>query len=497
MAVQLRTRWPEWTVLALYATLVACAIPFHEPWADEAQAWQLARSLSLPALFHTYIRYEGTPGLWYLLLWILIRVHLSYTALHWLCGAIAFGANALLILKSPFPRYLKLTLPFTYFLLFQYAVIARSYVLVPLLLYVIAVCWKKNPLTVALLLGLLANVSLHAAAISAGLAAVYLIDQIRLGSFRKPRHLRPLLLGAGLLLCFWVAALSTAWPPQDLLGHIAQVRNNSRPGLGSAILSLVWPICPDWIGSLAFWLVIPFWFGSRRRLFYLIPVLLFAAFSAAIPFAWWHVGLLLPLLLTLLWLTWPAQQARISRADAIGGICLLAVAIPQILWSAYAIDFDHSNAYSPDLATARFLQPLVRQGAVIAVTSLDDPGCDACRSVGILPYFDHNIFVNQPDPFWSWSSSNPTEERFLQILPSHPTVVVVEARTSHPETPISLHAPQIDRLTQSGYSLTHMFCGAWPVGFHLAERSCHLIFQRADSSPSRDPHHTPRFTNPE
>jgi hypothetical protein len=124
---KIRSRWPEWCALSVYAALVAMAIPYHEPWADEAQAWQLARSLSLASLFKTYIRYEGSPGLWYFLLWAMNRVHIDYAGLHWICGGIAVGATALLVLKSPFPRYLKLALPFTYFLLFQYAVVARSY----------------------------------------------------------------------------------------------------------------------------------------------------------------------------------------------------------------------------------------------------------------------------------------------------------------------------------------------------------------------------------
>jgi hypothetical protein len=49
--------------LALYAGLLAYMIPRHEPWADEAQAWELAQSLSLKSLFGTYIHYEGSPGL--------------------------------------------------------------------------------------------------------------------------------------------------------------------------------------------------------------------------------------------------------------------------------------------------------------------------------------------------------------------------------------------------------------------------------------------------
>src|ERR1700722_19647357 len=70
LRVEIRSRCPEWITIALYAAVVASAIPYHEPWVDEAQPWQMARSLPLVALFHRYIRYEGTPGLWQFLLWI-------------------------------------------------------------------------------------------------------------------------------------------------------------------------------------------------------------------------------------------------------------------------------------------------------------------------------------------------------------------------------------------------------------------------------------------
>ena len=160
---KLRSRWPEGCALSAYSALLAFAIPFHEPFADEAQGWQLARNLPLTSLFKTYIRYAAAPGLWHFLLWILIRAHVSYAGLHWISGAIAGpSVTALLLFKSPFPLYLKLALPFTVFLVYQYAVVARNYVLAPILLYAIAFVWKKNPLILALLLGLLANVALHA-----------------------------------------------------------------------------------------------------------------------------------------------------------------------------------------------------------------------------------------------------------------------------------------------------------------------------------------------
>jgi hypothetical protein len=39
------------------------------------------------------------------------------------------------------------------------------------------------------------------------------------------------------------------------------------------------------------------------------------------------------------------------------------MAIMQILWTSYAIEFDHYNAFSPDRAIAEFLRPYVSQGA--------------------------------------------------------------------------------------------------------------------------------------
>ena len=477
---KIRSSWPEWMALTFYSALVAFAIPYHEPFADEAQAWQLARSLSLPTLFQSYVRYEASPGLWHFLLWILIRAHVSYTGLHWICGAIAVTATAVLVFKSPFPRYLKLTLPFTVFLLFQYAIVACSYVLVPSLLYLIALFWKRSPLVLALLLGLLANVALHASVISGGLALAYFIEQVRSGGIKDPRRMRPYLLGTLILCSLWAFALWTAWPPKDN-AFFTSYDHGNHSFLMSAFTSLLWGTCERPLLSIPFWIAIAVWFGARRKLFYLLPVLFFAAFSGFVLANWWHVGLLAPLLLCLLWITWPAPSGGVSRSEILGRTALGVMIVGQILWAGYAIEYDHNNAYSPDLATAEFLRPLVEKGASIVVTYSDDPDGRGYRAVGILPYFDQNIFINLPEPFWSWSNRNPTEQMFMQVLPTNPAVVVVEVRSRHPELPVNLHGERIGLLYRDGYRFTHMFCGSMPIRFQPAEKSCHLIFQRPDS----------------
>ena len=479
---ELRSRWPEWTALTLFAVVVAVAIPYHEPWGDEAQAWQWARNLSLHDLFQTYIRYEATPGLWHFLLWILCRLHVSYAGMHWICGGIAIASTSLLILRSPFPRYLKLTLPFTFFLLFQYAVVARGYVLVPLLLFIIADTWKKHPLVVAVTLGLLANCALHAAVISGGLAMVWLVEQFRAGCLRDSLRRRNLLFYALIVLALYAFALWTAWPPSDLAGHISFDRS-LRPSFAvSSLAAILMPICQPTILAFPFWIVIVPVFVVRRSLLYLLPVLFFALFSGAVFCVFWHWGLLVPLLIALLWMTWPSQKTGLAPAEIVGRVAILYMACSQILWSGYAICFDHSNAYAPNLAAAQFLMPHVKAGETIAVTYLDESaGSHSANNIynatGILPYFDHSIYINQRDPFYLWSDKNPSESLFHALLPSHPSIVLVEASKKDADLPIDLTGEKARLLMNSGYRFTNEFCGSVPFHTQLMLTNCHMIFQ--------------------
>jgi hypothetical protein len=168
-------------------------------------------------------------------------------------------------------------------------------------------------------------------------------------------------------------------------------------------------------------------------------------------------------------------------SDIVGCVALIGIAAGQIAWSAYAIEYDHYNAYSPDLAASEFLRPFVRQGTEVAVTFMTDPkdtsGAGAYRSVGLLPYFDHDIFINHQKPFWWWSSQNTCEDMFKKVLPSHPPIVVLEEWTRLSDQPVNLLHPKIQLLNRSGYKLTNLFCGSMPEGFELREKACHLIFQ--------------------
>lgn len=476
----LRSKWPEWAALTLYAVVVGFTIPRHEPFVDEAQAWQLARSLPLTSLFRTYIRYEGSPGLWHFFLWLLIRAHLGYAAMHWVCGVIAASAASLLLFFSPFPQYIKLALPLGYFLIFQYAVVARSYLLAPLFLFLIAICWKKLPLAVAVLLGLLANTALHAAVISGGLAIVYVFEQFRTGALRSAGRRRLLLACAAVVLCSYVFAIWTAWPPKDLT-FLKYARHAAPPFAAGALVSLVMGVCQPAFVSVILWVAVALFLGSRKRWIYLLPVLLFAAFSAAGTFSWWHVGLLTPLAIAILWITWDDPATREPRYDWPVRAALVYMAAVQILWAGYALQYDWRAAYSPDATTATFLKPFVDEHATIISASMKEQvDTDAFLSVGIQPYFDRNIFANQRFGFWWWSSANDSDNRFETLLIERPRVVVLEASSSRGGK-VSAVSERTKWLEGNGYRVTNIFCGSMPLRFELGTTSCHLIYQPAEA----------------
>ena len=64
----------EYITLFLFVLTYCIITVFHEPWFDEAQAWQIAKCASLKEIFFEIPHYEGHPPLWWLLLSIPARL---------------------------------------------------------------------------------------------------------------------------------------------------------------------------------------------------------------------------------------------------------------------------------------------------------------------------------------------------------------------------------------------------------------------------------------
>jgi hypothetical protein len=476
-----RTRlrfWPEWLALFLYTAIVAYAIPFHEPWADEAQAWQMARALSVHDLVLHALRYEGTPALWHLFLRALIHLHVSYIAMHWIVGFIAACGMALLIFFAPFPRWFRLTLPFTVFFAFQYAIVARSYILAPLLAFAVAIFWKKNPIVLAILLGLLANTSLHGFALAAALSVVYFVETRR--GLHEPNHPR---IALGILIALFAIALFTALPPPHDLTFDDEVFQQSFgerllavPFLALAYLlraySHPWQLSvPAVIAVL--WLV--YRIGGKL---YLLPVLSLAALSSLSYWNYWHLGFVSIALITTAWIAWRPVESGWSWAVTYIVAIWLAI---QLSYSVFAFVWDHNHPYSPDKAAAQYLTHFVESGQTLAVTVANKSEVGAFHSVGLGPYFDHPIFINQPRLYWLWSSHEHTPEQFKAALDQNPAAIVAMFYTHnhHRFDPArDLNIRRLHPLYERGYGVTHVFCGEKPEDLLPREEICEIVLER-------------------
>ena len=211
---------PEAVVLAVFSLLLMWCIPHHESWFDEAQAWLIARSSTLSDLVVHRLHYEGSPALWHLLLWAEVRLGVSFAGMHAIAGCFAALGVFVWLRFNPLPRVLSLLAPFSFFLQYQYAVVARNYVLAPLFAYFLLALYqnrKSRPVLFCLIAGLFANCSLHMAAFSAGLCVMYAHDRWRGdGDARWSPHPRLEWMGAAaVLLVLFAAAAATAMPTAD------------------------------------------------------------------------------------------------------------------------------------------------------------------------------------------------------------------------------------------------------------------------------------------
>jgi hypothetical protein len=472
-------------VLAVYAAVVGAGIAWHEPWADEAQAWLLARDQGFWHLMLHSLRYEGSPGLWHALLWVLARAHVGYTGMRWVAGAFAVAGVYVFLRWSPFPLVLKILLPFGFWLAYQNAVVARSYVLFGVLAFSAAAILRSMAgdrragrrdaaklFWLALILGMMGNLSLHGLVASAGFALVAFSILRRRAHAGFANSIR---LPACLLCAFWIFAVATTVPPSDVdfaagknlerstekiwaafgnkqakaeLAARQSDANDVRPGelapippvefhrsakealwrkAARALALLTYPVSNFRWAALAVLLLIVVQAvvfragigGEQMGWVGLLPWALMVLVFTSVYLAPRHAGMLWVALVAALWLTWPEERAGASWKVCVNRItvaALLLIAGDQAWWTARAVWADIHGPYSGDVAMAKFLRAQA-PGKRIAGFYY--------HSVGPVALLPHSVYFNQPASYWIWSQRVRIDQQAPATIASHPDVIVV------------------------------------------------------------------------
>ena len=153
----------------VYALFTLLIVLHHEIWADEAQVWLIAKNVSFLGLFKHLVN-EGHPSFFYLIMMPFAKAGLSAVFMQIICWISMCFSVFLLLQFSPFNG-------FAYF----FPVIARSYSIIPLLVFALAVLYpkaKEKPFLYAILLVILANTHVIMFAFCALLAVFFFLDNV-------------------------------------------------------------------------------------------------------------------------------------------------------------------------------------------------------------------------------------------------------------------------------------------------------------------------------
>jgi hypothetical protein len=382
--------------LAIFVALTAVTAYRHEPWADEANSWLLGRDASLFELWTHLMHYEGTPAVWQTLLHILIRLGFPYSGLNFFTGFLGCAAAWMFIRKAPFPLPVRVAMPFTFYLFYQYSVVARSYCLLPVLILVCAWMYggaSRTPGIFTCLLCLMAGISVHGMIIS---GAIWISFQWEAWRIANPTA-RNRLLWLGFVYAAVVLLLAwSAWPAKD--NNFSKNEDPSLQHLVEAVgETLANAFTGEWISSLAvIALCVPFLWRGRGLLMFALSGAGLLLFNGLVYANVWHEGMLFLAWLFAIWIsgerTEPKRLALIAMTAVIG---------VQVYWALDTAAFDWKSPYSGSRAAARYM----RENGIVG-SRVFGFGY-AC--VGIQPYFSRNIFPNfrdgKPQSYFDWSES--------------------------------------------------------------------------------------------
>jgi hypothetical protein len=405
------------------------------------------------------------------------RLHLPYAALSWMAAMVAMAGAAYLIFRAPFPRIIRYGFAASYWIVYQYAAIARPYVFAPLLVFAAADLFsraRERTYLFTAVLGLLAFTSAHGTVMAMVFALVYALrfvpDWKSLDPVARRRHVTAAAIFATALLL--IAA--ELYPPRDLMIP-SSGRNWERfyDSFNGALL--------DWFpASVLVALTFGFWTWRRKNLVAYSLGLGGLIVLYGLVHGWpHHYGMAFVMLIGVLWQSWPSgsELAGFGSIDRVAYFCawgaLDVVLGLQMFYSAVAIDHEYRLPYSGATQAAAYLKRIVDRGQVIY-------GFDYGMN-SVLAYFDHNIFQNEAQlldgaSFFHHSNAYVVADResFLSFRQRRPDYLLF----------ICWRPPQAGEIrtlaSDNGYVLERVFPGQVIAKSSFDVYQTYLLYRRCD-----------------
>lgn len=412
----------------LYFFVGYLGICHHELWLDEAHHWLLARDSQSVAELLANTKDEGHPILWNFLLFLLTRFTPNPFAMQLLHLLIATAAMVIFLRKAPFSWWFKLLFLFGYFMIFEYALIARNYMLGVLFLFLacadLAARDKKFP-WICVWLTLAANVHLMFAVIAFALFLTIALEQLQ----RQSASRNHLAIGVAVFVVGLVVAAVQIVPSAEsaFFTPINEMPWNEKFTKGFVALFKGWLTVPDF-RSLHFWnsnllvgLSKPFSAGVGLLL-YLVPLLLFFKKRKVLFFVYTallgtqifffltqrsatrHDGMTFLILIMALWMQayFPTDESKSkvsTFADTVKMPIIYGILLLQFCSGIYAYAMDYRYAFTNEARVNWYLKEHHLDSQTIIASN--------CSGTVISPNLQKKLYflcANDFGSFCRWNS---------------------------------------------------------------------------------------------
>ena len=386
----------------------------HEPWADEAHAWLMARDTTLKDLFTFILHVDGHPALWHIILKIFQLFGLPYTKMFII--PIIFSTLGVIVFeyKSKFPLVVKILLPFTYFIFYQYNIIARGYCLLFPLLCLIACVWEKKfdkPYLFTLLLVLLISTEAYTYIFSGMLFILYMYEMIK-NKYKIKKYLPSIII----IIISFILTLLYVYPLKT---------NTFHPNAPTYFISdsfITSFIANNYIkASITIFILLyaSFAYFKMNKLkdlvmlaFLLMPVICFYLFFY---YNLWHFGIIFLLFLFITWIQDNAKEKFITGF-------LIITCLIQCFFSYKTVTYDYHNNYTGSKEAAEFLSNYNYNNLKIYAVGFNSSSINA--------YFDKNIYDNwnKEYGFFLWNTKSEYYKKSIKpenLIDSDVDIIVV------------------------------------------------------------------------
>ena len=401
-------------VFAAYLCIAIFAGIHHEPWADEAQSWLIARdNHSLIDLLRA-VKYEGTLPTWHLLNKVFQLAGLDYA--HLFVIPLIFSAiGVILLFFTDAPLWAKVMLPFSFFVVYQNAVVARQYSMVFPAMMLIVILYKKRfemPVRYHLALLLLALTSSYGVVISCSFMLWDFIGMVR-KMFNDPLHKKTIIPFFATALVIGVMSYLSL-PPEDCSMMLTQF--SFPQNATNALLFNIDNSIAQYV-FLAFVLILLIYYFRHKLVQFLVLFAPLVIFMCVVYQREWHMTYLFCHIVSLMIIfkdDFKKTDKPVEKTGNLiaGGLVTVLLAV-QCFTGFYSVYYDYRYVYSGSHEIAEFIKPYVESGAVINRIGFD--------AISVAPYFEPGMYSNDVygKGYYIWSHSVPNgvlSEEYPDIL---------------------------------------------------------------------------------